>query len=147
MPDHTIIRVDGRLHRMDLYDMQEVCFPGEDQWLVDEGDWWLVLEDEEEPVGFACLTEGYKHPDIGYLALAGVMPEARGHGLQRRLIAVREQRARELGRKRLLTYTRQNPHSTMNLIRCGFEIYQTQHTDWAEQRQYPDALTLRKRLL
>jgi GNAT superfamily N-acetyltransferase len=141
-----IERVDGLLHHADLQDMQAECFPQDRPWATEEGDWWIAFEDREFPVGFACLTAGAKTEDVGYLALAGVMPEARGLGLQRKLIKVREKRARELGRKRLLTYTCHNPQSTMNLIRCGFHIYKSP-TDWADQRRFPEVTTLRKFML
>lgn len=139
-----IHHVDGMLHQADLYDMQAVCFPNDKPHYVGEGDWFMAIEDYDFPVGFSCLTAGSIDKKFaGYLALGGVLPEARGLGLQRRMIKAREKLAIEQGRNRLYSYTYSNPASTMNLIRSGFHIYRSP-SDWGHQRRYPAVTTLRK---
>ena len=86
--------------------------------------WWLAYG-EEGPVGYAGLLH---YPDIGrpgsFLLRCGVLPEARGQGLQRRFIQVREAQAKRDGYDRCFTYTApDNLHSANNLIACGYRLY------------------------
>lgn len=105
--DREIFRADSHLEGKDI----------QKAW------WWIAYTNEDIPVGFAGLE--YAYADRGRLCLAGVMPWARGKGLQRRLIRVRERRARMLGWKRLLTYTTTtNTPSANNLIRCGYLLWE-----------------------
>jgi GNAT superfamily N-acetyltransferase len=53
-----------------------------------------------------------------------VLPEARGQGLQRRLIGARERHARALGMAWLVTDTYQNPASSNSLIAAGYRLYE-----------------------
>src|ERR1700730_1485349 len=64
---------------------------------LERGYWWLVGIDWEDPVAFAGMVPMEPFPNIGYLKRAYVLPAHRGHGLQRKLLAVREAKARELG--------------------------------------------------
>lgn len=90
--------------------------------------WWLGRGQDGTPVAFAgarVLT----HPNrgLGFLSLAGVLPSARGQGMQRRLIRVRIAWARALGLSGLVTYTSpDNVISANNLISCGFRLYRPQ---------------------
>lgn len=86
--------------------------------------WWWVAYDQSLPVAFAGLTRSQQVPDGGYLCRAGVLPSHRGQGLQRRLIQVRERKARKLGMKVLVTDTFDNPPSSNNLIRAGFRLHE-----------------------
>ncbi len=85
--------------------------------------WWLARYPWRSPCAFA----GAKTIDGGgsiYLARAGVLPYARGQGLQRRLIQVRLRWGRSIGATSAITYTlANNLASTNNLIRCGFVRY------------------------
>lgn len=59
-----------------------------------------------------------------YLCRAGVLPWARGQGLQRRLIQTRVRWGKAQGATRAITYTMpSNPASANSLIRCGFRAY------------------------
>lgn len=111
----------------DFLEMQEVCFPDDYCMAPHQDDtvlWWFVRDEDGDPVGFACLTEGHTDKRVGYLAWAGVMPEARGYGLQRKLIRVRLDAAAKRGYERALTYTRTiNSISSNNLITCGFKLH------------------------
>ena len=89
---------------------------------VGDGDWWLVWEGEE-PVAFAG---GRVVSEVGfyYLCRVGVVPSARGLGLQRRLIRVRVNQARKQGLQEVITdTTASNLPSANNLIREGFTLY------------------------
>jgi GNAT superfamily N-acetyltransferase len=78
-----------------------------------------------DPVGFACLVKSTLADDVGYLKRAGVMPAARGQGLQRKLISVREAQARRNGWSQMITDTTfSNVQSSNNLIRSGYHLFE-----------------------
>ena len=91
----------------------------------ERGHWWLLydVDGSREVAGFCGLTPTYSDPTIGYLKRAGVLPMHRGKGLQRRLVRVREARARRNGWTHIVTDTTDNPPSANNLISCGYRIY------------------------
>lgn len=96
------------------------CLPGVELPELGDGFWWLAFRGRE-PVGYAGLHPSRRFCNVGYLCAAGVAPTARGHGLQRRLIRVREAKAKSLGWSWLITDTvPSNPASSNNLIRCGY---------------------------
>lgn len=69
---------------------------------------------------------------IGILCRAGVVEEARGHGLQKKLIMARTVFARNLGLRRVTTYTHTtNLPSMNNLMASGFRLYEPPK-GWAE---------------
>lgn len=84
--------------------------------------WWVVFDDTH-PVAFASLTLSTQWADAGYLSRAGVLPAYRGQGLQKRLIRVREKKARQLGLNWLVTDTTNNPASANSLISCGYKTF------------------------
>jgi GNAT superfamily N-acetyltransferase len=82
--------------------------------------WWVaeMKQADWEPVGYAGaeLVDG-----VLVLTRAGVLPVARGAGLQRRLIAVRERWGRSRGAAVAQTYTHwANIQSQRSLVRCGY---------------------------
>src|SRR4051812_16796896 len=108
---------DPRLAALDLSLFGEGYEP---HW---RGQWWLALGPAGQAVGYAGAT--YWSPDrYVYLARCGVLPSARGQGLQRRFIRVREAWARAQGAEGCYTYTSPtNLHSANNLIRAGYELW------------------------
>jgi ribosomal protein S18 acetylase RimI-like enzyme len=58
----------------------------------ESGHWWLVMLNGMS-VAFAGYVDGITNPAFGYMIRAGVIPEARGRGLQRKLLRVREHHA------------------------------------------------------
>lgn len=95
----------------------------------DGGDWWFVYH-AGESIGFAGMVASESAPGYGYLCRAAVVPEHQGHGLQRRLIRVRETRAKRLGYLGLVTDTYISPESANNLIECGYRMYRPERR-WA----------------
>lgn len=95
------------------------------------GYWWIGY-DGAHAVAFAALHPSSQWGDAGYLSRAGVLPSHRGQGLQRRLLRVRERRARGLGLEWLVTDTRMNPPSANNLIACGFRCF-SPSKPWADE--------------
>ena len=84
---------------------------------LEDSAWWVAVR-AGVVVGFAGVKVT---GDRGYLTRAGVVKEARGAGLQRRLLRVREAYARKMGAKRTYTYVEaSNYASASNLAACGY---------------------------
>jgi GNAT superfamily N-acetyltransferase len=100
------------------------------------GYWWLVYAPDWRVLGkgpaiaFCGLTNALATPGSGYLKRVGVLKPYRGHGLQRRLITVREKKARKLGLTTMLTDTTDNPASANSLISAGYKIFEPAYK-WA----------------
>ena len=84
---------------------------------------WL-LWNAGTPVGFCGVRQSETWSDWAFLSRSGILPAARGRGLQRRMVAVREAWARSQGLEGITTYvSNDNVPSLMNLLKCGFFIY------------------------
>ncbi len=114
-----------------LLDLQRVCLPADEPYDTARGWWWVALTADDVPVAFAGLTETWADRRMGYLCRAGVIPAARGAGLQKRLIRARLQCARRIGMREVVTDTAAGNHASANsLIGCGFKLYEPT-TRWA----------------
>jgi ribosomal protein S18 acetylase RimI-like enzyme len=93
-----------------------LCFPGCDPRRASDLTWIDIERGRVRAFADARIVDG----DTIYLSRCGVLPDARGLGLQRRLI-----RARLRGRRGpAVTYTAAwNCASSNNLIACGFRLY------------------------
>lgn len=91
---------------------------------VGAGNWWIAYEGEL-PVGFGGVVQSASWGDCGYLCRSGVIRSHRGQGIQKRLLRVREGKARRLGWNWLITDTAPwNFASSNSLIATGFRLYQ-----------------------
>lgn len=91
--------------------------------------WWRSMCGDRI-TAYAGLCPSHQWADGVYLCRAGVAPEYRGLGLQRRMIEVRERWARKHGYLHAVTETRQNIASSRNLIKCGYLPFNPNHP-WA----------------
>jgi GNAT superfamily N-acetyltransferase len=108
-----------------LLELQRACLPSDKPYDTARGWWWVAFTAADVPVAFAGLTETYADPWMGYLCRAGVVPEARGAGLQKRLIRTRLRLAKSLGMRSVVTDTAHGNHASANsLIATGFRMYQ-----------------------
>ena len=125
MTTYTIRSVDTTRPDVchDLMRLQAECLPNDVPCSIIAGHWWIAYQ-ADTPVAFAGMVASQRWSDTGYLCRAGVVPAHRGRGLQKRLIAVRMNKARRLGWKWLITDTRDNPASANSLISAGFRMYQ-----------------------
>lgn len=129
MAQHRIVKVDTSHADVSaaILGMHATCFPDlEFQEL--HGSWWIAYDDKKSPVAFAGLWPSVRTPGAGYLCRAGVLPSARGVGLQRRLIRVREREARL--KKWVMTLSDVDPtnHRSMNnLFECGYRAFRPEH--------------------
>lgn len=96
--------------------------------------WWIAMAGDRVAGYAALLPRGQD----GYLLRAGVSPRFRGQGLQKQLIQTRENYARKIGLKRLVTDThKSNEASIRSLERQGFKPYREKDpwmpTSWVRQ--------------
>lgn len=106
-------RVMGAIHTL--------TFPADElpRWRSDGAAW--VAYDGEDAVGFL-----YAEPQLDgswYFSRVGVMPQARGKGLQRVLMQRLEGWAKRQGIKTLVSTTYQNPASANNFVREQWLTY------------------------
>ena len=112
--------------------MDRICFPEYGPPPLDGAYWWFAFDPDDIPVGYASLT--YFPTGVAFLSRSGVLPKARGFGLQRRLVFAREREARRAGVERMVTYTSSaNIHSSNNMIRCNYRLY-TPEYEWGLKR-------------
>jgi N-acetylglutamate synthase-like GNAT family acetyltransferase len=120
-----IKRVDIRCPEVQdrLLELQNICLPTDEPADTNFGCWWIASEDGND-IGFAGLTRSISWTDCGYLCRAGVVPNARGKGVQKKLIRIRIRQAKTFGWKWLITDTTNNPASANSLIACGFKLFE-----------------------
>lgn len=104
--------------------MHRACFPHIDDQ-IPVGDLWFAYQaGRDEPVAFASLWPSQRVDGAGYLARAGVLPIARGQGLQKRLVKAREKHARLKGWHVMFSDVEPgNAHSLNNLFACGYRAF------------------------
>lgn len=129
------VDADDPVYRDDLIELHDAVFYDPSiRPDLPRGTWWLVYATDapnpKRPIGFCGMTEAIATPGTAYLKRAGVLKEFRGLGLQRRMITVREKRARKLGLVTMLTDTTDNPASSNSLIRAGYRIFEPAYR-WA----------------
>jgi len=116
----------------DLQSLNLSCFGDEAPALSEkdlEGHWWLVWfkNDQGTPIAFAGMRSSQQWEDRGYLCRVGVLPWHRGHGLQRRLLRVREAKARRMGWTHVHTDTTDNIPSSNSLIAAGYKLFRPKY--------------------
>lgn len=119
---------------------------------LDRGHWWLVYL-AGRTVGFAGMVPFHPFSRVGYLKRAAILPEHRGHGLQRQLIDVREEFARSgTDWTHLISEClASNVSSANNFIRAGFMLCEPERPwekdtlYWIKEIQRSDAVDSGKR--
>jgi len=91
--------------------------------------YWLVYDANNIAVGFCILT--MLKDETCFLSRSGILYEARGNGLQVRMIRVRESYARKYHYKKMVTYTTmENIASSHNLQKVSYQLYMPSE-EWA----------------
>ena len=103
----------------------EGTHPPDNDWRVM---WWVAVDEPapntEKIVGYAAAHLSSQYPNAIYLSRCGVIPEARGKGLQRRLIRARERWGRSVGAEWARTDTScLNAPSINGLIKAGYKAF------------------------
>lgn len=89
---------------------------------LDASEWWVATLDKE-PVALAGIQLDIEN-NRAFLNRGLVLPQARGGGLQKRLIRVRKNYARASGIDRCYSYVWSgNIPSLRSLLACGFKPY------------------------
>jgi GNAT superfamily N-acetyltransferase len=104
--------------------LHKICFPhiSETYW-DSSAHWWIIKDKTGTPVAFGGLLAATIER-AGYLCRAGVIPNARGKGLQRRLIRARLEFADRFALHHVMTDTVYgNCASANNLIAEGFRAF------------------------
>ena len=116
--------VDGNNKEMKelLFVLQLEILPQDKPTSTRKG-WWWIMYDGSKPIGFSGMYLSSTWANTGYFCRAGILSSYRGKGPQKRLIRVRESKARKLGWTHIVTDTYNNPASANNLIACGFRNY------------------------
>lgn len=111
-------RVDIARHKATLVALHTLTFPGDEQptWKPD-GLAWLTY-DGEDPVAFLYAEPMADHS--WYFSRVGVMPAARGKGLQRKLMRLMQS---ALKHQVLVSTTYRNPASANNFVREQWMTY------------------------
>ncbi|MGX9389635.1 GNAT family N-acetyltransferase [Nitrobacteraceae bacterium UC4449_H16] len=131
MSVYRIVEVDGSDEEDTLQELHELSFKDTAaQPDYSNGYWWIAYSGSE-PVAFAGITQSTMGPLHGYMKRAGVLPEHRGYGLQRRLIRVRLAKAKRLGWKTVITDTTNNVSSANSLIKAGFKLFTPKPWAWS----------------
>jgi GNAT superfamily N-acetyltransferase len=132
-----IKRVDIRLDSVQirLSVLQKMCLPYDKPYDTTSGYWWIAVKNGVD-IGFAGLVYSSRWTDCCNLVRAGVVPDHRGQGLQKKFIRVRIRQAKALKMNWIVTSTYDNPASANSLIACGFKMFDpsvpwmTQHTSY-----------------
>ncbi len=108
---------------MRLPSLQEACLPGDEPRDFSRDVVWIGVDPAGFDVAFCAmrlLSDGQ-----WYLSRAGVVPEARGKGLQKRMIRLRVAHARrhQPGCTVITDTTHDNYASANSLMACGFRLY------------------------
>lgn len=124
MYSYEIHEVDG-VQNADLLDslnaLEPEIFPALETRHYENGYWWIAYL-KDEPVAFSGLVPFEPFPLVGYYKRCFVMPDHYGHGIQFRMMVVRELKARQLGWKMLVSECGENNHfSASNFRKAMFE--------------------------
>lgn len=113
-----------------IEEMDRVCFPFDApyyfQWKENVS--WISMESDQpstEPRANGYLTAHPLKRGVFFFSRVGVMPSARGAGLQRRLMACMERHGRRKSWREIVTYTAgHNGFSTRNILAAGYRTYE-----------------------
>jgi predicted acetyltransferase len=107
---------------MRLSVLQKICLPYDKPYDTTAGYWWIAIKNGVD-IGFAGLVYSSRWTDCCNLIRAGVVPDHRGQGLQKKFIRVRIRQAKALKMNWIVTSTYDNPASANSLIACGFKMF------------------------
>ena len=119
---YEIREVDGIQNReaLEAFNALDPYFPPLQENHFADGYWWIGYR-EYEQIAFAGLVPFYPFEGYGYLKRCLIKSGFRGRGLQFRMLAARELKARQLGWKHLVSECLEsNTYSAANFRRAGF---------------------------
>lgn len=118
----------NNIHSIDAYfvsvitGLDRLCFPTDEPYPT-EGRWWWVVEDEDRnPVAFAGLAPLPETPGWLFLCRSGVLPQHRRKGLAQKLTRARLRFASTRCHAVISYVDRDNVASGNNLIKAGLRL-------------------------
>jgi GNAT superfamily N-acetyltransferase len=104
--------------------LDRICFPVDEPPVIAAAH-WIIGWDGETPAAYcAWKTVSHDGVQVGFHYRGGVLPEYRGHGLQRQMLRLREAEMHELGLTAAVTYTDADGAASMrSLIAEGYRPY------------------------
>lgn len=107
-----------------MLQMDAVCFPLDEPPIVAGAEWFIGWEGSRPAAYCAWKTVEHDGVPTGFHYRAGVLAEHRGHGLQRQMLRLREDRMRAQGLAAAVTYTDADAAASMrSLIAEGYRPY------------------------
>jgi GNAT superfamily N-acetyltransferase len=132
--DEEVVELLNELHQLTFVDT--AALP---EW--DYGWWWIGWHRRSAaPAAFCGVVQSSLEDSCAYLKRAGVVQGHNGYGLQRRMIRMRERRARRLGFIRMITDTTDNYRSANNLIAEGYRLFNPEPWAWEHSLYWTKAL-------
>lgn len=117
-----------------VHALHTICLPSDE--FPSGGQLWVCHADDGTPVAFCSACVLPAETGTVFLSSAGVLPCARGQGLQRRMIYTRLNWARTQDATHVITYTvYDNYASIINLLDAGFKFYDPRYR-WAGNVNY-----------
>jgi len=105
-----------------LLNSQDALFPPLMDRHLKNGFWWLAFDEYKTPIAFAGMVSNHPFQSCWYLKRCYVAPWARGHGLQRKLLRLREVKAAELGIRQLVGECPAGSASEANFKHAEYEL-------------------------
>jgi len=130
----------GNADTIRLLNSQDELFPPLTNRHLLTGFWWLAFDEYKTPIAFAGMVPNHPH-DSWYLKRCYVAPWARGHGLQRKLLRLREVKASELGIRQLVGECPAGSQSETNFVKAEYE-----RVDPEQKWGAPDSVYFSKRI-
>jgi GNAT superfamily N-acetyltransferase len=104
--------------------MDRICFPLDEPPSIVSAEWVIGWDGGTSAAYCAWKTVEHDGVPVGFHYRGGVLPGYRGHGLQRRMLRLREIRMREQGLTAAVTYTDADGAASMrSLIAEGYRPY------------------------
>jgi len=116
----------------EVKELHKIIFPSDDLDILEEDILWIVKNDKNENVGFCSLR--ILDNEIVYFNWAGLIEEAWGYGLHKRMIKTRLRWAKKHNYKYAITYALiDNIQSSKNLLKAKFELYIPDY-EWGDEK-------------
>lgn len=135
---HIIREVHGPEHTdaIRFLNAQDPLFPSLNADHLKNGFWWIAFDEHKSIIGFAGMVPMHPFTSCWYLKRCYVIERARGHGLQRKFIKLREVKAAELGIRQLVVECPAGSKSEENLVKAEYERVHPEQTWGAPNSVY-----------
>ncbi len=117
LTDSFVIRkIVGKQQKLALIELQRICLPSDVPLECSATGYSIAIYDAGQMIAFGLAKRSANYQKTMYLARAGVHPDYQGRGLQKTLIALREDWARSKGMKYSITDTANSSIASMRSL-------------------------------